>query len=403
MKIRALFTSFVVCTTPLIVAAGTINWDGDNGVGNMSYNDNWYGNSNPDNYGGWISGNDLQFNYRNSGATSIYFDYTAWRNIRDISFESTFNTAIVWDGNGNGLAFDQKLENKMAPTLTIGSMNFSGAKHGASTIEFNPIGGNMVFGSLSSVYNDNSKPYVINAANGKTVTFNTTLGVGANASAVSFTVAQNSVVEITAAQGYGGGTTVTAGKLLVSNTSGSGTGSGSVSVGTAGTLGGSGTISGATTINGTHNAGNNGIGQQTFSSTLEYGTTSIFEWEIDLSEEDENVAIHDSVVANAVSGSSVEFKILLASGDSFADPFWNTTRNWTAGALFGPSNQGVNLATFFNDANTTTNFGANSTEGLFTFTGIDSNTLTWTPVPEPSSALAGLLVAAGMMRRRRPI
>jgi autotransporter-associated beta strand protein len=52
---------------------------------------------------------------------------------------------------------------------------------------------------------------------------------------------------LTGANIYHGGTTVTSGILLVSNTSGSGTGTGSVSV-NAGTLGGSGIISGAVTI-----------------------------------------------------------------------------------------------------------------------------------------------------------
>ena len=59
---------------------------------------------------------------------------------------------------------------------------------------------------------------------------------------------------ITATSNYVGTTTVSAGTLLVNNTTGSGTGSGNVSV-TAGTLGGSGAISGTVTIgNGTGTA-----------------------------------------------------------------------------------------------------------------------------------------------------
>ena len=37
-------------------------------------------------------------------------------------------------------------------------------------------------------------------------------------------------------------------------------------------------------------------------------------------------------------------------------------------------------------------------QGQFSFT---SNTLNWTAVPEPTSALAGLLITAGLLRRRR--
>lgn len=36
--------------------------------------------------------------------------------------------------------------------------------------------------------------------------------------------------------------------------------------------------------------------------------------------------------------------------------------------------------------------------GSFTLSG---NTLSWTAVPEPTSALAGLLIGAGLLRRRR--
>ena len=39
--------------------------------------------------------------------------------------------------------------------------------------------------------------------------------------------------------------------------------------------------------------------------------------------------------------------------------------------------------------------------GYYTLGGTSGNTLTWSAVPEPSSALAGMLLAAGLLRRRR--
>lgn len=54
---------------------------------------------------------------------------------------------------------------------------------------------------------------------------------------------------------YTGTTTISVGKLLANNTTGSGTGSGPVSVGASGTLGGTGTVSGAVTVEGTLAAG----------------------------------------------------------------------------------------------------------------------------------------------------
>jgi autotransporter-associated beta strand protein len=68
---------------------------------------------------------------------------------------------------------------------------------------------------------------------------------------------------------YDGGTTVSQGTLLVSNTSGSGTGSGAVLVNSGATLGGSGTISGAVTVaSGGTLAPGASIGTLTFGSSL---------------------------------------------------------------------------------------------------------------------------------------
>ncbi|MEZ0257935.1 MAG: autotransporter-associated beta strand repeat-containing protein, partial [Chthoniobacter sp.] len=54
---------------------------------------------------------------------------------------------------------------------------------------------------------------------------------------------------LTGVNSYTGGTVINAGKLLVNNPSGSGTGTGAVTVNGSGTLGGSGTITGAVTLN----------------------------------------------------------------------------------------------------------------------------------------------------------
>lgn len=64
----------------------------------------------------------------------------------------------------------------------------------------------------------------------------------------SVTKAGSGTVTLTGANTYSSNTTVSAGTLLVNNTSGSGTGTGSVAINSGGTLGGSGTISGAVTV-----------------------------------------------------------------------------------------------------------------------------------------------------------
>ena len=203
------------CFAALALTAAThadINWDGDNALGNMSYNDNWYGNSQP----GWgfASGN-LVFNYKNGTQTSIYYDYGDWRNINDIIWETTFPAGLPLDGNTNGINFNQRLENRSSYTQTV-NMNLSGAKNGATQIELNPVNGNLVING--TIHNDNSKPYAVYGNTGKTLTLNSTLGVGSSPSSVGFTIAQNSNVVVAASQSYSGNTTISAGSLTTTGT-----------------------------------------------------------------------------------------------------------------------------------------------------------------------------------------
>jgi fibronectin-binding autotransporter adhesin len=81
---------------------------------------------------------------------------------------------------------------------------------------------------------------------------------------------------------YTGGTTVSAGTLLVNNTSNSGTGTGAVSVSSGATLGGTGRLSGATTNSGDINAGNGAgnTGTLTFGGGLNFNSGSKLVWEI---------------------------------------------------------------------------------------------------------------------------
>lgn len=206
---------------------------------------------------------------------------------------------------------------------------------------------------------------------------------------------------LTGANTYTGITSINDGTLVVNGS----TAGGAVSVASIAKLFGTGTIGGATTILGTQSSGAyaNSVGTQTFSSTLKYDTGSLFEWDINVS--GPNAETHDKIVAGTLSGSGAQFKIsLVSSGDTFASNFWDATHNWAAAELFGTSNVNANLANIFNSASTTTNFNPNSSQGNFSFTSIGSgisNNLKWTAVPEPTSALAGILLGAGLLRRKR--
>lgn len=213
----------------------------------------------------------------------------------------------------------------------------------------------------------------------------------------------NGRLELTAANEYTDVTTVNAGTLLVSGS----IGSSAVTVNNTGTVlasGVTGTIGNSVTINSgaiLAAGGQNAIGTATTAGTTTFSSGSIFEWDIDVSGVSET---HDNIVANSLTGSAAIFKIVLGTGDSFTDAFWNSTRNWSATELFGANNANANLASIFSGANPS--FSTNPTEGSFSFTESTPgsgtmNQLTWSAVPEPTSALAGLLLGAGLLRRRR--
>ena len=113
---------------------------------------------------------------------------------------------------------------------------------------------------------------------------------------------------------------------------------GAVSV--TGTLAGNGgIIGGNTTINaGGKLAMGNGtaesIGTETFNGTLAFAATSIFEWDLNAPTTDQagsNQGSYDKVVNNnatAMGGTSV-FNVVLATGDSYSNAFWNTDKTWT--------------------------------------------------------------------------
>jgi autotransporter-associated beta strand protein len=206
------------CSAVLVgsIHAGNIDWDGD-ANGDFNNAGNWFGNSNPAGFGGWVFTNNLVLDFNNSSAATLNYNYGAWNNIGDISvaatFDDVFSGPVTWNGDGNGLNFNQRLENYSTLDLTFGTMKFSGAKSGATQIELNPVNGNLTFSSSSAIFNDNSRPYRVFGDNGKTLTLNTTLGVGPTAANVNLSVEQNSVVIIGAAQTYTGDTTIKAGRI----------------------------------------------------------------------------------------------------------------------------------------------------------------------------------------------
>jgi autotransporter-associated beta strand protein len=218
---RILRLLFLGCAITLYSTAQWVradqNWDGDNPIGNFSFADNWFGNTVGGLSGFGFNNGSLHFSFRNNPSqTSIFYDFAGFADTNDIFWDSTFSVGLTLDGNGQGLNFNQRLENDSSFTQTIGSgMNLSGAKNGATQIELNPVNGNLVLNG--NIFNDNAKPYHVFGNNGKSVTINVTLGTGSNPSAVSFTVDQNSTAIFTASQNYTGATTINAGSVQIGN------------------------------------------------------------------------------------------------------------------------------------------------------------------------------------------
>jgi hypothetical protein len=216
--------------------------------------------------------------------------------------------------------------------------------------------------------------------------------------------------------GYTGGTIVSGGKLIMGDATADTFATSSVTVENTATLGGSGTISGTAAVQfgGIHSVGAvatggaDGVGKQTFTSTVTYSTGSIFEWNLAavLSETGRGTSYDAVNAASLGSTTGAIFRVVLNDTQDFTSTFWDSDRTWSDIFKTGDAGSNLSIASIFsgtvqyyNGGGTTlTSISDPTTQGAFTFSGTD---LKWTAVPEPTSALAGLLVAAGLLRRRR--
>ena len=176
-----------------------------------------------------------------------------------------------------------------------------------------------------------------------------------------------------------------------------------------------GNLKATVTIAGTHAPGNGLPGKQTFDGDLTYAANSVFEWT--LASTPTATEITDDVdyssnrgtgyaavnVTGTLGGADAVFRIVLAGTQDFSGTFWNSNRMWTdifrtadgtassnqdIAALFGGGFEYYNAASQL----------ATPVNGSFSLSG---STLTWAAVPEPSSALAALILGSGLLRRKR--
>jgi autotransporter-associated beta strand protein len=235
-----------------------------------------------------------------------------------------------------------------------------------------------------------------------TVTLGTTLGgSGTDQNNLDLVKTGNGTLIINTANTYAGTTTVSAGTLTISNTSGSATGTGTTTVASTATLSGTGTA-GSTILNGTIAPGNN-IG------TINFASGSTQTWAPNGTY---NFQYGQNLVNNSGEGTTHDF--INSLGDL------NVTATTTAGQQFNlnliytgpdqpvPPQVTIRIAQFTGNI---VNFDAAKFNVIGEFSAasvpvvaLDGNyvTLTFTPVPEPATllGLAGL-GAWGWARVRR--
>jgi autotransporter-associated beta strand protein len=190
-----------------------MNWDGDNAAGNFSFDNNWFGNTQP----AWNFGNgNLNFAFsNNTSQTSLFFDYTSWRTTNDIFWLSTYGKSMVLSSNGNGLDFTIRVENQSPFAQTV-NMPLSGGKNGVDHMELNPVTADLTISG--PIFNDSSVDYLVYGGTSTltTLTLSSTLGVGNTAANVDFTQAagRNTLVNVAVSQAWTGTTTVNSGSFV---------------------------------------------------------------------------------------------------------------------------------------------------------------------------------------------
>ena len=284
--------------------------------------------------------------------------------------------------------------------LGTGTLTFTAGNSytGATTISAGTLqlgnGGTTGSLSTSSAITDNGN-FTVNRSNA--VSQGTDFSGAAISGTGSLTQAGSGTLTLTAANTYQGGTAVNAGKLLVNNTTGSGTGTGAVTVNNSGTLGGTGTISGAVTLNNTAtiNPGPSGAdGTSASVSTFRTGALTL--------------AGTNTFHEDAFGTAQANWDQLVVSGAA--------TLGSTSSLQLAIATAGLNFIAgttyVLIDANTITGSFSNATEGsIVTVNGYNftahydtaAGNFDLVAIPEPSTWVAATLtlLAIGFTQRRK--
>jgi autotransporter-associated beta strand protein len=273
--------------------------------------------------------------------------------------------------------------NTMSGNVTVDAFVRVGGITGDNTSTAAGTGGTL--GTADVVINS-GKRLTFSRSDSHTVS-NTISGAGSiHVGSTGITGTNTQILTLTGTNSYTGATNVNVGTLLINGDNSSATGA--VTVASGATLGGTGTVGGAITVNGSIAPGTTGIGTLNASSNVTWNSGNA--WKFDLSSSDDTsdqLAVTGAFTKGTGDAGTFKFDFMGST------PVWNTVYTLATFASTDFTLSDFDLA----GSIATLGSGSYSTSS-FTVTG---TTLTFTAVPEPSTALAGLLLTAGLLRRRR--
>lgn len=306
-------------------------------------------------------------------------------NIRS-STDSTFG-AVSMSGGAFNIAY---LSGISARTISVASLEGNGGTIGQTTTGTGYVTTLAITGSATKEYSG-------------------TISNGTGTGSIAVTKSGAGVQTLSGSNTYASGTTVSAGTLLVNNTTGSGLGTGDVAV-NGGTLGGTGSFTGKVTVN----AGGTmapGAGIESLGAGGVTFTGGTFAFELNTSGSptadllyaaNSSTALSIANGATTLSLTDLGSNVALAAGTKFTLISYTAAGGWNGGVFTGYADGstftlGSNTWTIdYDDTSAGINYSANATN-------FGDRFVTITTVPEPSTWALLLGGAAGMIwiRARR--
>jgi len=328
---------------------------------------------------------------------------------RDVSSAGSLGT-IQWTGDGGFSAFGGNRTVNLSSGASLGWASTAGFVGNGSALILGSTfsDSKLAFQNAIDLGSGNREVRVLNGVSSTNV--DGELAGVLSGSGGSVTKTGSGTLSVTAANTYTGGTYVSAGSLLVNNTTGSGTGTGAVYVQSGAKLGGGGTVSGAVVVQGTLAPGNSigtiSTGNLTIAST---GALSVELGRNAGTPTADRTSVTGSVTLDT--GSNLELTIYAGlTNPQIGDLFFLVDNDGVdaVGGVFSKLNGATTLLTegsqfFWNSQAWEITYKADFSGG--TFTGGNDIALL-AVVPEPETWLlvtvAGLLMLINGRRRRVP-